>query len=55
MEKMDNNEVEKAKAHIIGEIIEYVPNSVVIISIKKKQQVTSARFHLIPVKPWLKK
>jgi len=36
MEKMNNNEVEKAKAHIIVEIIEYVPNSVVIKSIIKK-------------------
>jgi quercetin dioxygenase-like cupin family protein len=34
--KMNNNEVEKAKAHIIVEIIEYVPNSVVIKSIIKK-------------------
>jgi quercetin dioxygenase-like cupin family protein len=33
---MDNNEVEKAKAHIVVEIIEYVPNSVVIKSIIKK-------------------
>ena len=33
---MDNNEVEKAKAHIIVEIIEYVSNSVVIKSIIKK-------------------
>jgi quercetin dioxygenase-like cupin family protein len=36
MEKIDNIEVEKAKAHIIVEIIEYVPNSVVIKSIIKK-------------------
>jgi len=34
--KMDNNEVEKSKAHIIVEIIEYVSNSVVIKSIIKK-------------------
>ena len=33
---MDNKELEKAKAHIIVEIIEYVPNSVVIKSIIKK-------------------
>jgi quercetin dioxygenase-like cupin family protein len=36
MEKMDYGEVEKARAHIIVEIIEYVPNSVVIKSIIKK-------------------
>lgn len=34
--KMDNTEIEKAKAHIVVEIIEYVPNSVVIKSIIKK-------------------
>ena len=33
---MDNNEVEKAKAVIVVEIIEYVPNSVVIKTIIKK-------------------
>jgi quercetin dioxygenase-like cupin family protein len=33
---MDNIDIEKAKAHIIVEIIEYVPNSVVIKSIIKK-------------------
>jgi quercetin dioxygenase-like cupin family protein len=33
---MDNTEVEKAKALIIAEIIEYVPNSVVIKTIIKK-------------------
>ena len=33
---MENVEIEKAKAHIIAEIIEYVPNSVVIKSIIKK-------------------
>jgi quercetin dioxygenase-like cupin family protein len=33
---MDHNDIEKAKAHIIVEIIEYVPNSVVIKSIIKK-------------------
>jgi quercetin dioxygenase-like cupin family protein len=33
---MDNNEVEKAKALIVVEIIEYVPNSVVIKTIIKK-------------------
>jgi len=33
---MENIEIEKAKAHIIAEIIEYVPNSVVIKSIIKK-------------------
>jgi quercetin dioxygenase-like cupin family protein len=36
MENIDNREVEKAKAHIVVEIIEYVPNSVVIKSIIKK-------------------
>ena len=35
-EKMDNSEVEKAKALIIAEMIEYVPNSVVIKTIIKK-------------------
>ncbi len=33
---MDNNEVEKSIAHIVVEIIEYVPNAVVIKSIIKK-------------------
>ena len=33
---MENNEVEKAKALIVVEIIEYVPNSVVIKTIIKK-------------------
>ena len=33
---MKNNEVEKAKALIVVEIIEYVPNSVVIKTIIKK-------------------
>ena len=33
---MDNIEVEKSTAHIIVEIIEYVPNSVVIKTILKK-------------------
>jgi len=33
---MNTNEVAKAKAHIIVEIIEYVPNTVVIKSIIKK-------------------
>lgn len=33
---MESMDVEKAKAHIIVEIIEYVPNSVVIKSIIKK-------------------
>jgi quercetin dioxygenase-like cupin family protein len=36
MKDMEPIEVEKAKAHIIVEIIEYVPNSVVIKSIIKK-------------------
>lgn len=35
-EKPDNNDLEKSKAHIIVEIIEYVPNSVVIKTIIKK-------------------
>jgi len=34
--KSDDNELEKAKSHIIVEIIEYVPNSVVIKTIIKK-------------------
>lgn len=33
---MDNTEIEKSTAHIIVEIIEYVPNSVVIKTILKK-------------------
>ncbi len=33
---MDNTELEKSKAHITVEIIEYVPNSVVIKTILKK-------------------
>ena len=33
---MDTKELEKAKAHITVEIIEYVPNSVVIKTIMKK-------------------
>ena len=33
---MDNNELEKLKAHIIVEIIEYIPNSIVIKTILKK-------------------
>ena len=33
---VDNKELEKAKSHIIVEIIEYVPNSVVIKTIIKK-------------------
>jgi hypothetical protein len=36
MEKMDKNWVKKGKAHIIVEIIEYVPDSVVIKSIIQK-------------------
>ena len=35
-EKMDNSELEKSKAHIIVEIIEYMTNSVVIKTIIKK-------------------
>jgi hypothetical protein len=34
--KLDNTELETGKAHIIVEIIEYVPNSVVIKTIIKK-------------------
>ena len=34
--KMNNTEVEKAKAHIVVEIIEYAPNSVVRKSILEK-------------------
>ena len=33
---MDNSEIEKSIAHIVVEIIEYVPNSVVIKTILKK-------------------
>jgi quercetin dioxygenase-like cupin family protein len=36
MERINNQELEKAKTYIIVEIIEYVPNSVVIKSIIKK-------------------
>jgi len=36
VEKIDNIEIEKAKALIIDRIIEYVPNSVVIKTIIKK-------------------
>jgi quercetin dioxygenase-like cupin family protein len=36
MEKIESAEIEKAKVHVIVEIIEYVPNSVVIRSIVKK-------------------
>src|ERR1700729_2926234 len=35
-EKVENIELEKSMAHIIVEIIEYVPNSVVIKTIIKK-------------------
>lgn len=35
-ERPENKELEKAKSHIIVEIIEYVPNSVVIKTIIKK-------------------
>lgn len=33
---MDNSEIEKSKAHITVEIIEYLPNAVVIKTILKK-------------------
>jgi quercetin dioxygenase-like cupin family protein len=36
IEKPENTELEKSKSHIIVEIIEYVPNSVVIKTIIKK-------------------
>ena len=36
IEKSDNIELQKSKSHIIVEIIEYVPNSVVIKTIIKK-------------------
>jgi quercetin dioxygenase-like cupin family protein len=36
LKNMETIEVEKAKAHIIVEIIEYIPNSVVIKTIIKK-------------------
>ena len=35
-EKVDNTELEKSKSHIIVEIIEYIPNSVVIKTIIRK-------------------
>ena len=44
---MENNEVEKAKAIIVVEIIENVPNSVVIKTIIKKQPGISVRYRLI--------
>jgi quercetin dioxygenase-like cupin family protein len=40
IENTDNLEIEKAQAHIVVEIIEYVPNSVVIKSIIKKSTGT---------------
>ncbi len=36
MKSIENTEVEKNKVHIIVEIIEYIPNSVVIKTILKK-------------------
>lgn len=36
MKKMDNNEVEKARALVIAEIVEYVSNSVLIKTIIKR-------------------
>jgi quercetin dioxygenase-like cupin family protein len=36
MKQTDNAEIEKSKVHVVVEIIEYVPNSVVIRSIMKK-------------------
>jgi quercetin dioxygenase-like cupin family protein len=36
MKKVDDNEIEKSKSHIIVEIIEYMANSVVIKTIFKK-------------------
>jgi quercetin dioxygenase-like cupin family protein len=36
MEKLDGGDLEKSKSHIIVEIIEYVPNSVVIKTIVRK-------------------
>ena len=36
---MNTNELEKAKAHIVVEIIEYVPNAVVVKSIINKTTV----------------
>jgi quercetin dioxygenase-like cupin family protein len=36
LNKIDNSELEKSKAHITVEIIEYVPNSVVSKTILKK-------------------
>jgi quercetin dioxygenase-like cupin family protein len=40
IENTDNYEIAKAQAHIVVEIIEYVPNSVVIKSIIKKSTGT---------------
>ena len=39
----DNNEMDKAVSHIIVEIIEYVPNSVVIKTIIKKSSKTNSK------------
>lgn len=36
IKKLDDNDLDKAKSHIVVEIIEYVPNSVVIKTIIKK-------------------
>lgn len=44
MEKLDHNEVEKAKALTIDEIIEYVPNSIVFKSIIKN---TTAKINAV--------
>jgi len=45
---MESKDVEKGKAHIIVEIIEYVPNSVVIKSIIKKStgNITAVSFDI---------
>jgi hypothetical protein len=44
------SEVEKKKAHMVVEIIEYVPKSVVSKTIIKKKAVISACLLLIPVR-----
>jgi hypothetical protein len=48
-------ELEESKVHIIVEIIEYVPNSVVSKTIIKKQPEILQFLHLLWVKSWLKR
>lgn len=51
----NNQELEKSKTHIIMEIIEYIPNSVVIKTIIKKLPVVYRLFLSTPVKRCPKK